>query len=182
MICLVVSLNFMHSCCSRSTASDHLQPSRSHDLNRTDVQLQKQLKAATFLMVKKDEEIRKLQLKYEQKSTEIEQLKNQLDATKQKLKQCSSNEAKPTDTNQISIPIYRTKPLSINTFWWPSVQGGGLLQKIHALQHPTNCTSRDTRYFVWLSGPEPWLDKRGLTAWGHTFMKQLMHGKIQNLT
>ena len=178
MVCLVVSMNFMHS----YNQSTDLRSLSALDTNSTNIRLQKKLDAATSLTTKRDIEIHALKLKYEQKLAEVEQLKTELDKAHQKLKLCNSNGVEPKtsanhNTRQKSMPTYQTKSLSINTFWWPSLQEGGLLQKVHTLQHPANCTSPNTKYFAWLSGPEPWLDTRGLTAWGHTFMKQMMHGK-----
>ncbi|KAL7524839.1 hypothetical protein ACHAXR_000738, partial [Thalassiosira sp. AJA248-18] len=50
---------------------------------------------------------------------------------------------------------------SITSYWWPSVEDGGLLGKIYAVQNPADCKSPSTKFLLWQSGEQ----KRGLTAW-----------------
>lgn len=71
---------------------------------------------------------------------------------------------------------FKAKVSSINSFWWPSAEQGGLLAKIHAVQNPKDCSSPSTRYFVWRSVSKNRDDHRGISAWGHTAMWQLLHG------
>ena len=66
---------------------------------------------------------------------------------------------------------------SVNSFWWPSVQSSGLLAKLSTLQNPSDCSSPQTKFMIWRSGPEPALDNRGLTAWAHTATWHMLHGK-----
>ena len=66
------------------------------------------------------------------------------------------------------------KANSINSYWWPSTDGGGLLGAIYRKQHPADCTSPSTKYFVWRSRPENEKDTRGLTAWAHSGMSHLL--------
>eukprot|EP00956_Cyclotella_meneghiniana_P041434 scaffold226965_cov20-Cyclotella_meneghiniana.AAC.1 len=64
---------------------------------------------------------------------------------------------------------------SVNSFWWPSHKSSGLLAKLSALQNPSDCSSPQTKYLIWRSGPEPALDNRGLTAWAHTATWHMLH-------
>jgi hypothetical protein len=105
------------------------------------------------------------QLKYE-----IRRLEHELDQSKRLLAQSSSKRKGGRYT-----PDYQHKADSINTFWWPSFDSG-LLAKISALQNPADCSSPNTKFFVWRSIAKERDDHRGLTAYGHTGMWQLMHG------
>lgn len=67
------------------------------------------------------------------------------------------------------------KANSINSYWWPSVKDGGLLGKIYATQHPLDCSSPSTKFFVWRSSPQNEKDTRGLTAWAHSGTYHLLH-------
>jgi len=69
------------------------------------------------------------------------------------------------------------KANSINSYWWPSAEDGigGILAKIHAVQHPADCSSPTTKFFVWRSKRDSESDTRGLTAWGHAGASHMLH-------
>mmetsp|Transcript_2525 Transcript_2525/g.4547 ORF Transcript_2525/g.4547 Transcript_2525/m.4547 type:complete len:449 (-) Transcript_2525:36-1382(-) len=64
---------------------------------------------------------------------------------------------------------------TITSYWWPSVEDGGLLGKMHAIQNPSDCASASTRFLVWQSMKNNEKDTRGLTAWGHAGASHLLH-------
>ena len=76
----------------------------------------------------------------------------------------------------VSTPLLQ-KANSINSYWWPSEEGGGVLAKIHMAQNPSDCSSESTKYFVWRSRPgsENLSDTRGLSAWAHAGASNLAH-------
>lgn len=102
---------------------------------------------------------------------QIEELKKEI----QRLQQNSNPLPQKAETEAKSRPAYQIKANSINSFWWPSLESG-LLAKVASYQNPPNCSSSDTKFFVWRSLPKSHDDTRGLSAWGHTATWQLMHG------
>ena len=111
---------------------------------------------------------------------EIEHLNKELRQARDQAQRSSSGSSSVESKTKPSHHAlqYQTKANSINSFWWPSPQQGGLLAKIHLLQNPADCNSPSTRYFVWRSLNKRRDDHRGLSAWGHTAMWQLLHGNI----
>ena len=78
-------------------------------------------------------------------------------------------------TSAFSSPLL-VKANSINSYWWPSAEdGGGILGRIHSMQNPSDCTSPSTKFFVWRSLAKNEKDTRGLTAWAHAAMSNLLH-------
>jgi hypothetical protein len=67
------------------------------------------------------------------------------------------------------------KSSSLTSYWWPSQDDGGLLAKIYKVQHPADCSSPSTKFFVWRSLVENERDTRGLTAWAHAGSSHLLH-------
>ena len=72
------------------------------------------------------------------------------------------------------VPPLVTKANSINSYWWPSIESGGLLGKIYLKQHPKDCASPSTKYLFWRSRQDNEKDTRGLTAWGHAGASNLL--------
>lgn len=87
-------------------------------------------------------------------------------ATSPFLSHLSSFSSDPSPSN--------TRP--ITSYWWPSVEDGGLLGKIYDMQNPSDCSSKSTKFFVWRSMVNNENDTRGLTAWAHTGASHLLHG------
>ena len=148
------------------------------------------LNAALEESNKKDAQMKELKSTCEKSSAEVKQLKQEigrlqkeLDETKLLTKAHSNSGIdepliKSAKLNNSTYPpIYQTKASSINSFWWPSPKQGGLLEKIYKIQHPSNCSSPDTKIFVWPKGAQ---HNRGLTAFGHTFFKYLIHGEYKH--
>ena len=65
------------------------------------------------------------------------------------------------------------KANSVNSYWWPSTESGGLLGKMYAKQNPVDCAA--AKYLVWRSLPNNENDTRGLTAWAHSGTYHLLH-------
>ncbi|KAL3791861.1 hypothetical protein ACHAW5_002912 [Stephanodiscus triporus] len=81
----------------------------------------------------------------------------------------------PPSSAASSSPLL-VKANSIDSYWWPSAEhGGGLLGRIHASQNPADCSSPDTKFFVWRSMKDNENDTRGLTAWAHAGTLHLFH-------
>ena len=95
-------------------------------------------------------------------------------------KYVNRNETKEL-TNVNSSPSTSTSRLvrkanSLNRFWWPSPQDdGGLLGKIYNIQHPADCSSPSTKFFVVRSLRRIDKDTRGLTAFAHAASNHLLH-------
>ena len=193
LVCLVASLNFMHHSTTSwpsSASSSSLIP--TDDVEKSTKTLMQKLNMAMAESDKKDGEIRELKSNHQKSSAEVEQLKQEIKRLQKELDNAKQRAA--TEQSRLGIdyeftiksaklnnnisnqntPIYQTKASSINSFWWPSSKQGGLLEKIHNIQHPSNCSSPDTKIFVWPKGAQ---HNRGLTAFGHTFFKFLMHGE-----
>jgi hypothetical protein len=64
---------------------------------------------------------------------------------------------------------------SVTSYYWPSKKDGGLLRKIHSIQHPNDCLSPNTKFLVWQAMVNPEKDTRGLTAWAHAASSHLLH-------
>lgn len=77
----------------------------------------------------------------------------------------------PSGSNRIS----NAKKLTSTSFYWPSINDGGLLRKIHQVQNPIDCSSPNTKFLVWQSMRDHEKDTRGLTAWGHSGASQMLH-------
>ena len=67
------------------------------------------------------------------------------------------------------------KANSLTSYWWPSQEDGGILAKIHKIQHPADCSSPSTRFFVLRSIRRNEKDTRGLTAFAHAGSSHLLH-------
>lgn len=68
------------------------------------------------------------------------------------------------------------KANSINSYWWPSAKhDGGLLGRIYASQNPIDCSSNQTKFFIWQSLQNNQEDTRGLTAFAHAGISHLFH-------
>ena len=68
------------------------------------------------------------------------------------------------------------KANSINSYWWPSAEhDGGLLGRIYASQNPIDCSSNQTKFFIWQSLRNNQEDTRGLTAFAHAGISHLFH-------
>ena len=76
-------------------------------------------------------------------------------------------------SSQSSPLLIKLKANSINSYWWPSTESGGLLGKMYAKQNPVDCTA--AKYLVWRSLPNNENDTRGLTAWAHSGTYHLLH-------
>ena len=59
----------------------------------------------------------------------------------------------------------------MTSYRWPSPSDGGLLARIHAAQHPRDCSG--ARFLVWRSMEDKEADTRGLTAWAHGGASQI---------
>lgn len=67
------------------------------------------------------------------------------------------------------------KANSLTGYWWPSKNDGGLLAKIHNVQHPADCSSPSTKFFVLRAPRRPEKDTRGLSAFAHAGSSHLLH-------
>ena len=54
----------------------------------------------------------------------------------------------------------------VTEYYWPSVEEGGLLGKVHSIQNPEDCSAPSTKFLVWQSLKKK--NERGLSAWAHT--------------
>jgi len=87
----------------------------------------------------------------------------------------TSNGRDGKQPNMFNVPRFMPhhNKRSITSYWWPRVEDGGLLGRIHAMQNPADCSS--SKFFVWQSMTNNEKDTRGLTAWGHTGAQHLLH-------
>ena len=63
----------------------------------------------------------------------------------------------------------------MSSYWWPSPKSGGFLSAIHRAQHSTDCSSRNTKFFVLRSLQNNQEDNRGLSAWASVTMNHFLH-------
>ena len=64
----------------------------------------------------------------------------------------------------------------ISSFWWPTPSdSGGFLSAIYRAQHPSDCSSKSTKYLVLRSLIKNDGDSRGLSAWASTSMHHFLH-------
>jgi hypothetical protein len=90
-------------------------------------------------------------------------------------KKSSSSSSLPIKSSSQSSQLL-VKANSINSYWWPSAEhDGGLLGRIHASQNPLDCSSNQTKFFIWQSLRNNEEDTRGLTAFAHAGISHLFH-------
>ncbi len=95
--------------------------------------------------------------------------------TQQQFQQQRSLPGEASPASSSASPLL-VKANSINSYWWPSAEEtGGILGKIQLMQNPPDCTSPSTKFFVWRSLDKNKKDTRGLTAWAHAGMSNLLH-------
>jgi hypothetical protein len=110
------------------------------------------------------------------------ELETKLRHATEALQKKSSSSSSASST--LSLPIKSSsqssqllvKANSINSYWWPSAEhDGGLLGRIHASQNPLDCSSNQTKFFIWQSLRNNEEDTRGLTAFAHAGISHLFH-------
>ncbi len=83
-----------------------------------------------------------------------------------------TNDIKPSSSSTSRL---QRKANSLTGYWWPSKDDGGILAKIHKVQHPADCSSPSTKFFVLRSLKQFNKDTRGLTAFAHAGSSHLLH-------
>ena len=103
-------------------------------------------------------------------------LRHATEALQKKSLSSSSSSSAPIIKSSSQSSQLLVKANSINSYWWPSAEhDGGLLGRIHASQNPLDCSSNQTKFFIWQSLRNNEEDTRGLTAFAHAGISHLFH-------
>eukprot|EP00986_Skeletonema_menzelii_P011052 scaffold5559_cov158-Skeletonema_menzelii.AAC.4 len=93
-------------------------------------------------------------------------------ANRNETKELTNNNASSSSSSNSRL---LRKANSLTSYWWPSQDDGGLLAKIYSIQHPADCLSPSTKFFVVRSPRRIEKDTRGLTAFAHAASNHLLH-------
>lgn len=111
-------------------------------------------------------------------ATEALQKKSDQDAdvVDERMISAASSSIPPTINSSSQSSQLLVKANSINSYWWPSAEhDGGLLGQIYTSQNPIDCSSNQTKFFIWQSLRNNQEDTRGLTAFAHAGISHLFH-------